>query len=140
MELVCPICTAVNRVPDARLEEAPKCGKCHGPLIARVPVELRSDTFDRFTTRHGQPVLVDFWASWCGPCKMMAPVFTRAAAEHSGRVLFGKLDTDAEGDIAQRYGIRSIPTLILFQDGQERARVSGALDGTALSRWIGQHC
>lgn len=139
MEVVCPHCAAVNRVPEDRLGDGPQCGKCHEPVFTGAPVALDARTFDKFTARNELPVVVDFWAEWCGPCRMMAPTFARAARDNAGRVLFGKVDTDAEGTLAQRYGIRSIPTLILFRQGQERARVSGALDGGALSRWIAQN-
>ncbi|MFO1321254.1 MAG: thioredoxin TrxC [Burkholderiales bacterium] len=139
MEAVCPHCAAVNRVPDTRLADQPKCGKCGEPLITGAPVALTARTFDKFTSRNDLPVVVDFWAEWCGPCKMMAPVFARAAQDQAGRTLFAKLDTESEGEIAQRFGIRSIPTLILFQSGREKARISGALDGASLARWLAQN-
>jgi len=138
MELVCPHCLAVNRVPEDRLADAPVCGRCHAPVLSAAPVALDMASFDKFTTRNGLPVVVDFWADWCGPCKAMAPVFERSAREHAHRVRFAKLDTEAHGAIAGRLGIRSIPTLILFQGGREKARVSGAMDGNSLSRWIAQ--
>ena len=139
MELVCPHCLAVNRVPEARLAEHPKCGKCSEQILTGGPVALTSASFAKFTSRNDLPVVVDFWADWCGPCKMMAPVFARAARDHAGRVLFGKVDTEAEGAIAQQFGIRSIPTLIVFRQGSEIARMSGALDRGALDRWLAQH-
>ena len=136
MHVVCPTCLSVNRLPPERLHEGPRCGSCHDPVLADRPLDLRAASFDRFLGRSGLPLVVDFWAAWCGPCKMMAPAFARAAREHAGRFVFGKVDTDAETDLAGRFGIRSIPTLILFRDGLERARVSGALDGNALGRWL----
>ena len=139
MELVCPHCLAVNRVPEDRLGDAPVCGRCRAPVLTGAPLNLDTDTFEKFTTRNGLPVLVDFWAEWCGPCKAMAPVFERAAAAHATRVRFAKLDTEAHGAIAQRLGIRSIPTLVLFAEGREKARIAGAMDGSALARWIAQH-
>lgn len=139
MELVCPHCAAVNRVPADRLADHPKCGKCGEPVLTGAPVALDAQTFAKFTSRNELPVVVDFWADWCGPCKMMAPTFARAAREQAGRVLFGKVDTEADGALAQQFGIRSIPTLILFQGGREKARVSGALDGASLTRWLAQN-
>lgn len=139
MHLVCTHCLAVNRVPDERVAEAPKCGKCGHPVLPGEPVALNQASFDRVVERGDLPVVVDFWAQWCGPCRMMAPAFARAARDHATRVLFGKVDTDAEAALAQRYGIRSIPTIILFDKGREKARVSGAMDSGALSRWLAQN-
>lgn len=139
MELVCPHCLAVNRVPEARLAEHPKCGKCGEQVLTGEPVALTTGSFAKFTSRNELPVVVDFWADWCGPCKMMAPVFAKAARDHAGRMLFAKVDTESEGAIAQQFGIRSIPTLIVFQQGRENARMSGALDRGALDRWLAQH-
>jgi thioredoxin 2 len=139
MELVCPQCLAVNRVPEARLAEHPKCGKCGEQVLTGEPVALTTGSFAKFTSRNELPVVVDFWADWCGPCKMMAPVFAKAARDHAGRMLFAKVDTESEGAIAQQFGIRSIPTLIVFQQGRENARMSGALDRGALDRWLSQN-
>jgi len=139
MELVCPHCSAVNRVPEDRLGDAPVCGRCRGPVVTGAPVALDGNTFAKYTTRNGLPVVVDFWADWCGPCKAMAPVFERSAHEHAGRVLFAKLDTEAHGAIAGGLGIRSIPTLILFEAGREKARTAGAMDAGSLARWIAQY-
>jgi len=139
MELVCPSCSAVNRVPDARLTDRPSCGKCHQPLLPGKPTDLTSARFDTFINRSGLPVVVDFWATWCGPCKMMAPVFTQVANELSTRALFAKVETEAEQMLAARYGIRSIPTLAVFKNGQEIARQAGAMDGVNLKRWLAAH-
>jgi len=136
MHIVCGSCLAVNRVPPERLGANPNCGKCHQALLEGKPVTLTAANFDRFIQRSDMPVAVDFWAAWCGPCKMFAPVFERAAAEQKTRFRFAKLDTDAESAIAQRYGIRSIPSLLLFKQGQETARVAGALDGNSLRSWL----
>jgi thioredoxin 2 len=117
----------------------PKCGKCGEQILTGDPVALTSASFAKFTSRNELPVVVDFWADWCGPCKMMAPVIAKSARDHAGRVLFGKVDTETEGAIAQQFGIRSIPTLIVFRQGREIARMSGALDRGALDRWLAQH-
>ncbi len=136
MELVCPHCAAINRIPESRLNQQPNCGKCGQPLHTGLPVDLTSATFDRYISRNQLPVLIDFWASWCGPCKMMAPTFKHVGAEMAARVRFAKVETEAEQSIAARYQIRSIPTLILFKDGKEHARMSGALDERSLKQWL----
>jgi thioredoxin 2 len=136
MELTCPACSSVNRVPDDRLGESPKCGKCGSPLLPGRPIDLNQASFDRFISRSGLPVVVDFWATWCGPCKMMAPVFTQVAGELNLRARFAKVETEAEQMLAARYGIRSIPTLAVFRNGQEIGRQAGAMDGSNLKRWL----
>lgn len=139
MNLVCPSCLAVNRIPSERLDQAPKCGKCGTPLHSGLPLDLTAGSFDRFVTRNDLPVLVDFWASWCGPCKMMAPVFKQLGGELASQVRFAKVETEAEQALAARYNIRSIPTLVLFKNGSEATRMSGALDATGLKRWLAQN-
>lgn len=136
MELVCPHCGAVNRVPAERLGESPKCGKCGHAVLGSQPVELGAATFDRFISRNELPVLVDFWAPWCGPCQQFAPVFSRLAGPWATRVRFAKVNTEAEQALAARYGIRSIPTLAVFKGGQEVDRVSGALPAQQLEAWL----
>lgn len=136
MHVVCPSCSAVNRVPEERLGDNPKCGKCGAYLLDGRPVALSSRNFTVFIEKNDLPVVVDFWAEWCGPCKMMAPVFARVAEEMKTRARFAKVDTEAEPRLSQRYGIRSIPTLILFQGGVEQDRLSGALDAPSLRRWL----
>jgi thioredoxin 2 len=129
----------VNRIQAGRPARQAKCGRCHTPLFSDTPIALTEATFDRHIGRNGIPVVVDFWAEWCGPCKMMAPVFQQAADRMEPEVRFAKVDTEANPRLAARYGIRAIPTTILFRDGQEIARVSGAMDLPGLERWLRQY-
>ena len=135
VQIACPACLAANRLPEARTSEDPKCGKCGAALLDGAPAELSEQQFESFLQRTEFPVLVDFWAPWCGPCRAMAPHFERAAKTLKDRVRLVKVNTEEAPQLAARYGIRAIPTLVLFRNGTEAKRVSGALDAGALERW-----
>ena len=135
LHIVCPHCEAVNRVPSDRLGAAPTCGTCHRPLFDGHPTEANEAAFEKHVARNDIPVLVDFWAPWCGPCRMMAPHFVQAAAQLEPRVRLLKVDTDAEPVLGTRYNIRSIPTLALFRGGREAARQSGATNSAGIVQW-----
>jgi thioredoxin 2 len=139
LHLVCAHCEAINRVPKARLDAGPRCARCHQPLTAEHPLTLQGSNFDRHLEHTGVPLVVDFWAPWCGPCVQMAPQFEAAAQELAPGVRLAKLDTEDVPAIAQRFGIRSIPTLILFEAGREVARQSGALGKAQILRWVREH-
>jgi thioredoxin 2 len=137
MQLVCPACCTKNRVPDDRLHDDPLCGKCGTPLMAPQPAALDDRTFDAFVGGTELPVVVDYWAAWCGPCVSMAPQFA-AAAQQLPDVRFAKVDTEAAPQTSRRHGIRSIPTMVLFRRGRELARRSGAMPASEIVAWIRQ--
>ena len=137
--IVCINCNTTNRVPRARLDEGANCGNCRQPLLPGQPIELTRENFDRQVAASELPLVVDFWAPWCGPCLSMAPAYEQAAARLAPRVRLAKLDTDAHPEIAGRFGIRSIPTLVAFKDGREVARQAGALGLNQLVQWINAH-
>lgn len=135
--LPCPACQTLNRV-DAARRAAATCGRCGAALMPRAPFALDSSAFARHAQHSSLPLVVDFWAPWCGPCVGFAPVFARIAAELGDRARFAKVDTEAEPELAARYAIRSIPTLAVFRDGREVARLSGALPYEQFRAWLGQ--
>ena len=138
LHIACPACHGLNRVPAVRLADGPVCGRCRQPLFAAHPVALDAAGFERHVVQSDLPVLVDFWAPWCAPCRAMAPQFEAAARQLAGQVVFAKVDTEAAPEVSARHRIRSIPTMVLFSGGREIARVSGAMPAADLSRWLSQ--
>ncbi len=139
IHIICPHCDGVNRVPIHRNAADGKCGKCHSRLFEKHPVPLDPSRFDKHIGRSDIPVVVDFWAPWCGPCRMMAPEFEKAAAALEPRVRLVKVNTEEAAVLAARFHIQSIPTLIIFKQGREITRTSGALSAQQLISWVAPH-
>lgn len=136
--IVCPSCGGINRIPDGRNPSDANCGSCHKALFTGKPVNLTDANFHRFVEKTDLPVVVDFWAAWCGPCQAMAPAFESVTAEMEPKLRFAKVDTDAAQGLAARFGIRSIPTVILFDKSREVTRQAGAMSAAQLKQWITQ--
>ena len=137
MIIVCPECGAKNRVPEDKLSANPACGQCHQALIPLAPIELNEQNFSNFIQNSDLPILIDLWADWCGPCKMMAPHFATVVKQNP-HVVFAKIDTEANPRLSSAFHVRSIPTLVLMNKSNEIARISGALRATELQQWLDQ--
>jgi thioredoxin 2 len=136
MIIMCPHCGGLNRIPDEKLSESPNCGKCKKPVFTGQPVEMTGQQFLRALQKTDQPLVVDFWAPWCGPCKMFAPTFSQAAAQLEPHARLVKINTENEQQVAAQFNIRSIPTLAIFKNGQEVTRQSGAMDLGSFVNWV----
>ncbi len=136
LHLVCPHCHATNRVPSDKLQAELNCGKCHAPLLTAQPDNLGEAAFKAQLVKSDLPLVVDFWAPWCGPCRMMAPAFEKVSQDLHGRARFVKVNTEAEPHLAATYNIRSIPTLAVFAGGRELIRQPGAMSAPDLARWV----
>ncbi|MFI2809814.1 MULTISPECIES: thioredoxin TrxC [unclassified Microbulbifer] len=138
LQILCPACGAINRIPPQRLADRPLCGKCRTRLLTGKPISAGDANFGRLVGETGLPLVVDFWASWCGPCQQFAPVFSDVASQMATRVIFAKVDTEANPRTSTNYQIRSIPTLVLFYGGKEFTRLSGALPRAQFQQWLEQ--
>ena len=135
--VVCANCGATNRIPAVRLADDPECGKCHRPLLTGKPIDLDDGNFEKVTSGTDLPVVVDFWAPWCGPCRMMAPQFEEAARQLKGKALLVKVNSDESPRAAQRFGIRSIPTMVRLTHGREADRLTGAVGLAQIMAFVG---
>lgn len=138
MHYTCPSCATINRLPTNKPAAEATCGRCKSPLVNGLPVDLTDQSFSRFINKNDLPIVVDFWASWCGPCKMMAPVFSKLSEKMQSQLRFAKVNTEEAQQISSQLGIRSIPTLILYHQGKEIDRLAGALPEPQLRQWIEQ--
>ncbi|MFT5307578.1 MAG: thioredoxin 2 [Gammaproteobacteria bacterium] len=138
MHYTCPYCAAINRLPADKAAQEAQCGRCKKLLFDGKPVELSDTNFNRFLTKNDLPVVVDFWASWCGPCQMMGPIFKQVCGQMQHQLRFAKVNTEQAQATSAQLGIRSIPTLIMFQSGKEIDRLAGALPAPQLTQWIQQ--
>ncbi|NQY95431.1 MAG: thioredoxin TrxC [Campylobacteraceae bacterium] len=139
MRIICPSCTAVNNIPKKETYKKANCGKCKNSLLEKNLINLTNSNFDEVIVNSDIPVIVDFWAPWCGPCKVMGPIFEKVSSQYILKSLFTKVDTEAEQNLGAKYAIRSIPTLIVFKDGIEVERVSGALDEGSLKSLVNKY-
>ena len=139
VNIVCPHCDATNRLPAARDAKAAKCGRCTKPLFEGQPVNLTTARFRKHLSASQIPIVADFWAAWCGPCKAVAPIFAKAAVDLEPRARFVKIDVDAEPDLSQAHGVRGIPALFLFKDGKVAAHQAGLPDPGVFRRWLDEH-
>ncbi len=139
VNVVCPHCLKVNRIPKKESYSKANCGACKKSLLDSKPVSVNADSFQQFVVNSDLPIVVDFWAPWCGPCRQMAPAFEEAASAMPLKAQFLKVNTEEEQQLGGQYGIRSIPTMVIFKNGKEVDRVSGALSAQRIQNWVAQH-